>query len=162
MNKQQQTVTSPATRPGGEKSERNGRPPIASMQPVESDCHPAVTGGANTATMLTEQQPTVIDSETKGTSNRDEPATHPAGNRDGVVTLGIGSRDAAGRVTVKNCQHCGREMQAKRPTKKYCDQNCRQAAWAARNPEKAAAKAARDKARLKAHILARGGVWVER
>lgn len=160
MNQQQQTVT---TRPGGgAKSEKNGRPPTASMQPVESDCHPAATAGANTATMHTERPPTVTDGKKSGASKRDETASHPAGNRDGVVTLGIGSRDNCHKNKVKICAHCGREMQAKRPTKKYCDQNCRQAAWVARNPEKAAAKAARDKARLKAHILSRGGVWVDR
>jgi hypothetical protein len=60
-----------------------------------------------------------------------------------------------------NCEQCGREFAARRPWARYCGAYCRRRAWLARNPDKAAVLAQRDKARLKVHIVGNGGEWVD-
>ncbi len=64
--------------------------------------------------------------------------------------------------TVTQCAYCGREFVARRPSARYCHPYCRRRAWLERNPEKAAELAAKDKARLRAAVIERGGEWVER
>ena len=60
------------------------------------------------------------------------------------------------------CEQCGRDFQPKTRRGRFCCAYCRRRAWLARNPERAAELAERDRARLKAVVLAHGGVWVER
>ena len=60
------------------------------------------------------------------------------------------------------CEQCGAEFTPKRPHGRYCGPYCRRLAWLARNPQKAAELAERDRARLRDHIIANGGEWIER
>ncbi len=64
-------------------------------------------------------------------------------------------------ATLTQCEHCGRDFLPKTRRSRFCSPYCRRRAWLARNPEKAAELAERDRARLRAHVLALGGVWVE-
>lgn len=60
------------------------------------------------------------------------------------------------------CEYCGREFMPRRAGGRFCGASCRRRAWLDRNPEKAAELAVKDKARLKAYIIERGGVWIDR
>ncbi len=64
-------------------------------------------------------------------------------------------------ATPTRCEQCGVEFLPKTARGRFCSPYCRRRAWLARNPEKAAELAERDRARLRAHVLALGGVWVE-
>ncbi|MBX3057461.1 MAG: GIY-YIG nuclease family protein [Anaerolineae bacterium] len=86
--------------------------------------------------------------------------------KQGLLPSGIAppvsSTTAKRNVTaIATCQQCGREMVVKRPSKRFCGAACRRAAWLVRNPEKAAALAISDKARLRDHLASRGIAWVE-
>lgn len=65
-------------------------------------------------------------------------------------------------MTVTNCEHCGREFVALRPWTRFCTAYCRRRAWLARNPDKAAELAERDKARLRLHFEERGREWADK
>lgn len=60
------------------------------------------------------------------------------------------------------CGQCGAEFVALRPTARYCSAYCRRRAWLERNPARSAEILAADRARLRAHIEANGGVWEDR
>lgn len=148
MDQKQQNQNS-VIRPGEPRSEKSGHQNLANI--AGEQCHPAVTGGVNTVTTHVGQQPTEPDS---------------ASQNDPAVTLANSSRDATGNrdenVTVIICQQCGCEMLAKRPSKKFCSNRCRQAAWLSRHPDVAEAKAAAWRERTRQRIEARGGEWIER
>ncbi len=77
-------------------------------------------------------------------------------------TQGTPSRADACQPAARPCEQCGVEFLPKSRLARFCSPYCRRRAWLARNPEKAAVLAERDRARLRAHVLALGGVWVER
>lgn len=84
--------------------------------------------------------------------------------RDKAVTSDIGERYTTAPATpdgavTKRCSFCGAEFQTTRPTRCYCNANCRRAAFYQRNPDKAEAKASARRAELRQMIEARGGVW---
>lgn len=143
---QKQQNQNPVTRPGEPKSGKSGPQSLASI--AGEPCHPAVTGDGNTVTTPVERLPT-------------EPGSKPAcdGDGDGSVTLTNSSRH---NVTEKPCEFCGELMEVKRPSKRYCSNNCRQKAWLARHPDVAEAKAAAWRERTRQRIEARGGEWIER
>ncbi len=113
--------------------------PIFDASIAESGLVRAVTGDGGIATMPASNGPQESASVTA-----DTPAT----------TKRI--------ATVTECEHCGREFIPRRPHGRFCGAYCRRLAWLDRNPEKAAELAERDKARLRAHVLQCGGVWVDR
>lgn len=74
----------------------------------------------------------------------------------------VTSTNTKRNTAVTACHHCGTEFTPKRPQRaRFCSAGCRRSAWLAAHPERAVVYAARDKARLKAHIQGRGGVWVD-
>jgi hypothetical protein len=84
--------------------------------------------------------------------------------RDRAVTSDIGERYTTvtmtpGAAVTGWCDFCGAEFQMTRPTRRYCNANCRRAAFYQRNPDKAEAKAAARREELRRRIEARGGVW---
>jgi hypothetical protein len=82
---------------------------------------------------------------------------------DASVTFTNTKRNRRGNVTVKTCQQCGAEYVTRRPKQsRYCSPVCRRGAWLAANPERAAQLAEGDKARLKAHLEAKGIAWEDR
>ena len=118
---------------------------IPTANNVANGCHQDVTAGGNIAAAHVAKKPT--------------------GNGKKLSTIEAGvsptSTKPNDKVT-RPCQQCGREMVVKRPSKQYCNAACRRKAWLQRNPEKAAALAASDKERLRAHLESRGIAWVER
>ncbi len=64
--------------------------------------------------------------------------------------------------TVTHCENCGDEFTPRRPHGRFCSAYCRRQAWLGRNPEKAAELAARDRQRLREHVIGCGGEWVDR
>lgn len=65
-------------------------------------------------------------------------------------------------TTVTQCEQCGGEFTPRRPHGRFCSSYCRRLAWLGRNPERAAELAARDRQRLREHIIGCGGEWVDR
>ncbi len=126
-------------RPDGGERPLSVSAPIFDASIVESGLVRAVTGDGGIATMPASNGPQESASVTA-----DTPAT----------TKRI--------ATVTECEHCGSEFIPRRPHGRFCGAYCRRLAWLDRNPEKAAELAERDKARLRAHILQRGGEWVDR
>ena len=135
--------------PNEPKLSESAQTPIASI--AESACHPAEAGSGAIAVTPAKQQLT----ESDGAPN----SAHDVM----PVTSSIGRRDTAVTETAVTCLQCGVTFTAKRPKQaRYCGAACRHRAWLARNPDRAAALAASDKARLRAHLEARGIVWQER
>ena len=62
-------------------------------------------------------------------------------------------------TTVTQCEQCGDEFTPRRPHGRFCSSYCRRLAWLGRNPEKAAELAARDRQRLREHVIGCGGEW---
>lgn len=122
---------------GATKSGANVKIPTVPI--VVNECHQGVTAVNGTAQTLAEPVLT--------TSGKQQRLTPTNTKRQSTVT--------------RPCQQCGREMTVRRPSKRFCGAACRRAAWLLRNPEKAAALAARDKARLREHLESKGIVWVE-
>lgn len=91
-------------------------------------------------------------------SSGNERPNPPAGADE--LTPANTKRQSAARVIP--CEHCRAEFTARRPWTRFCCANCRRTAWLERNPDKAAELARRDRARLRTHIVASGGTWVER
>jgi len=115
---------------------------------AENAYQQGATDGGNTVTTLAVQRP----AGSEKTAND--------GQRDTVATTKL---HKAGNVTVKTCQQCGAEYVTRRPKiSRYCSGYCRRLGWLAANPEKAAAVAEADKARLKAHVESKGRVWEDR
>jgi hypothetical protein len=125
------------------KSEGNGLIAIAPIQVVASECHPDGTAVES-----------IAPKPTKSGHNEPNNGTH---NPPDVPSTNT-KRDTAVTAT---CQQCGREMVARRPSKRFCNGRCRRAAWLVSNPEKAAELAAKDKERLRVHLETRGVAWVE-
>lgn len=119
------------------KSAGNVKIPTVSI--VASECHRAETAVSGTVQTLAEPVLT--------TSGKQQRLTPTNTKRQSTVN--------------RPCQQCGREMVVKRPSKRFCGAACRRAAWLIRNPEKAAALAISDKARLRDHLESKGVVWVE-
>jgi hypothetical protein len=78
------------------------------------------------------------------------------------AAVGVDSTSTKPNATLTRCEQCGAEFLSKTGRGRFCGPYCRRRAWLARNPERAAELAERDRARLRAHVIARGGVWVER
>lgn len=116
-----------------------GNVKIPTVSIAVSECHQGVTAVNGTAQTLAEPVLT--------TSGKQQRLTPTNTKRQSTVK--------------RPCQQCGREMVVRRPSKRYCGAACRRAAWLVRNPEKAAALAISDKARLREHLAARGVAWVE-
>ena len=124
---------------------------INSASFAASVCHPAETGGGGTVTTLAKQGHTGHGTGKKG-----------KGRRLNGVTLANTKRHKRRKVTLKNCEFCGAEYATPRPSQsRFCSGHCRRGAWLQNNPDKAAVIAERDKVRLKAHLAARGVVWIE-
>jgi hypothetical protein len=87
-------------------------------------------------------------------------ATESAPGSD--TAAGVDSTSTKPNATLTHCEQCGAEFLSKTGRGRFCGPYCRRRAWLARNPEKAVELAERDRARLRAHVIARGGVWVER
>lgn len=122
-----------------ENLKRAGNVKIPTVSIAENECHQAETAVSGTAQTLAAPLPT-----TSGKQQRLTPA------------------NTKRQSTVKRpCQQCGREMTVKRPSKRFCGAACRRAAWLVCNPEKAAVLAAKDKARLRAHLEGCGVAWIE-
>lgn len=85
--------------------------------------------------------------------NRKDGETPDIGERYTSVTA------ADATAVTRRCDFCGDEFQTTRPTRRYCNANCRRAAFYQRNPDKAEAKAAARRDDLRRRIEARGGVW---
>lgn len=120
-----------------------GNVKIPTVPNAASECHQAETAGASIVLTPAKSGRNVPNNGTPNPPN--VPSTNT--KRDKAVT--------------RPCQQCGREMVVKRPSKRFCSAHCRRAAWLVRNPEKAAALAASDKARLRAHLEGKGIVWIE-
>ena len=121
-----------------EKNELNAL--IVTVSIAENECHLVETAGGAIAPILAEQKPTMPESSSK-------------------LTLGSAKR----QLTVKRCEHCGQEYEAKRPAQsRFCGSRCRRLAWLERNPERAAALAESDRQRLRLHLAGRGIAWQER
>ena len=91
--------------------------------------------------------------------------SRPTTTRSAVAEATAGGVDSTGtepNATLKRCEQCGVEFTPKSRLARFCGPYCRRRAWLARNPKKAAELAERDRARLRAHVIALGGVWVER
>ena len=97
------------------------------------------TGGDATVTMPAKQPPTAAESNPCDTST-----------------------STKRHATVTNCEQCGDEFTPRRPHGRFCSSYCRRLAWLGRNPEKAAELAARDRQRLREHVIGCGGEWVDR
>ncbi len=54
------------------------------------------------------------------------------------------------------CERCGTEFTRRRPHGRFCSAYCRRVAWLARNPEKAAEIARKDRQRYRKFIISRG------
>lgn len=107
------------------------------------------TGDDDTATRPVPSAPTG-----NGSAMESAPRPSPAGSVDSATTKL--------NTTLTQCEQCGRDFAPKTSRGRFCCAYCRRRAWLARNPEKAVELAERDRARLKACVLAHGGVWVER
>jgi hypothetical protein len=84
-----------------------------------------------------------------------------SGSRRSVDSTSTKPNTTATTSLIARCEHCGREFTPRRSNGRYCNPYCRRRAWLERNPDKAAELAVKDKARLKAYIIERGGVWID-
>lgn len=110
---------------------------------VENEYHPA------------EMEPDVtvmppVHNELTGNANASEPGPS------------VASSSTKPNATVTNCEQCGAAFTPRRPHGRFCSSYCRRLAWLGRNPERAAELAARDRQRLREHIIGCGGEWVDR
>jgi hypothetical protein len=123
----------------------NGSESVNSAGSAAGQLNRAGTGGASTA------QAHVLKQHTDGDK--------PNGKAGNVVV----ANTKLNKRVVAECQQCGRPYYTERPTvSKYCGPACRRAAWLAAHPDKATAIAQSDRARLRAHFMARGLNWEER
>jgi hypothetical protein len=121
---------------------------ISSVNDVAKVCQQGATGGGGIALTLAKQPHT---------------GNEQARPCDVPVTFTNTKRNRRGNVTVKICERCGAEYVTRRPKQaRYCSALCRRLAWLAANPERAAQLAESDKARLKAHLEAKGIAWEDR
>ena len=141
------TTTHSATAAGARVSFMNGMTPGAPT--VANESAQGATAGGNTAPRPAPSEPIA-----NGNANGTAPESNAAG--------GVDSTSTKPNATVTRCEQCGVEFLPKSRLARFCSPYCRRRAWLARNPEKAAVLAERDRARLRAHVVARGGVWVER
>ena len=77
------------------------------------------------------------------------------------ISLSVSPNTAAIRLPIPNvsrhCEHCGQTFAPRRSWGRFCSAYCRRTAWLDRNPVRAAELAARDKARLRAHVVGNDG-----
>ena len=129
----------------GKKSSETGQIPTASS--VANECHPDAT-----AASVFVQQPADKRATANVTRKRNVTSTNTKRH-----TL---RKKATANVTL-TCAYCNAEFLAKTSRAKYCSAMCRRDAWLERNPERAAELAESDKARLRAHLEAKGIEWIE-
>ena len=134
------------TRPGASGGGHDLIPTVTIAANVSAQ---GATAGGNTAPRPAPSEPIA-----NGNANGTAPESNAAG--------GVDSTSTKPNATVTRCEQCGVEFLPKSRLARFCSPYCRRRAWLARNPEKAAVLAERDRARLRAHVLALGGVWVER
>ncbi len=131
------------------KDERNGgngaTGPIRTASIAANGSPQAETGDESTVTTPAKRRPT---------NNVSASGPAPDGGR-------LTPTNTNRQYYVKRCETCGWEFLALRPWARFCCGNCRRQAWLKRNPERAAELAERDKQRLRGHVLATGGVWVD-
>jgi hypothetical protein len=141
------TQTAAATAAGARLSSMSGMTPDAPT--VANESAQGATAAGSTATRLAPNAPIA-----NANANETAPESNAAG--------GVDSTSTKPNATLTRCEQCGVEFTPKTRRGRFCSPYCRRRAWLARNPEKAAELAERDRARLRAHVVARGGVWVER
>ena len=139
-------LTRPSVAGGPRQSSMSGMTPGAPIAANESA--QSATAAGSTAMPLAPNEPTGNGNEIKSA-----PRSNAAGGVDPTSTKP--------NATLTHCEQCGVEFLPKTARGRFCSPYCRRRAWLARNPEKAAELAERDRARLRAHVLALGGVWVE-
>jgi len=112
-----------------------------------NECRPAVTGASDSV-----QQPADKQRIVSVTAKRSVRSTNTKRH-----TM---RKKATANVTV-TCAFCNAEFLAKTSRAQYCSAMCRRDAWLQRNPERAAQLAESDKARLRAHLEAKGVEWID-
>lgn len=147
-------LTRPAmdlTRPGAAVA--LSRSSMSGMTPGVNNAASALAQGATAAGATV---PPLAPSGPIGNGNATENAPRSS------AAVGVDSTSTKPNTTPTRCEQCGAEFLPKTRRGRFCSAYCRRRAWLERNPEKAAELAERDRARLKAAVIARGGVWVER
>ena len=142
-------LTRPRAAGGARQSSMSGMTPDAPIAVAANESAQGATAAGSTAMPPAPNAPT-------GSGNESEsaPRSNAAGSVDPTSTKP--------NATLTHCEQCGVEFLPKTARGRFCSPYCRRRAWLARNPEKAAELAERDKARLRAHVIALGGVWVDR
>ena len=120
---------------------------IPTANSVASECHPAVTDASDSVQQLAAKRHTANVTRKRNVT--------PTNTKRHMMR-----KKATANVTV-TCAFCNAEFLAKTSRAQYCSAMCRRDAWLQRNPERAAQLAESDKARLRAHLEAKGVEWID-
>jgi len=146
----QATATTSAragTRPTPDASSDTSDPTLTATIATGS-CRPAETAGGDTVATLA----------SSGQHAGDGPSASLSAAAD-TVAIRLPIPNVSSNKS-HHCEQCGSAFGARRPWARFCSAYCRRLAWLGRNPERAAELAERDRARLRVHVIGKGGEWV--